>query len=111
MFYVDQITYDDFAKLDMRVAKILSVEPIPGKSKIVKGTIDLGNEKRDVIIGGAQYYKPEELVGRIVIALVNLEPRSIAGVESSAMLFAADSGEKPFWLTVTEDVPLGTKIK
>lgn len=105
------ITYDDFAKLDMRVAKIISVEEIPGKSKIVKGKIDLGGEMRELIIGGAQYYKPEELVGRTVIAIVNLEPRNIAGVESSAMLLAADSNDKPFWLTVTEDVPLGTGIK
>ena len=105
------ITYDDFAKLDMRVAKVLEVEKIPGKSKIVKGVIDLGDEKRDVIIGGAEYYQPEELIGRTVIALVNLEPRKIAGIESGAMLLAADLNDKPFWLTVSEDVTLGTKIK
>lgn len=105
------ITYDDFAKLDMRVAKVIGVEKIPGKSKIVKGVIDLGDEKRDVIIGGAEYYQPEELVGRTVIALVNLEPRKIGGIESSAMLLAADLNDKPFWLTVSEDVSLGTKIK
>ena len=105
------ITYDDFSKLDMRVAKVISVEKIPGKSKIVKGVIDLGDEKRDVIIGGAEYYQPEELIGKIVISLVNLEPRKIAGIESSAMLLAADLNDKPFWLTVNEDVPLGTRIK
>ena len=54
------ITYEDFAKLDMRVAKVIEVEKIPGKSKIVKGVIDLGDEKRNVIIGGAEYYQPEE---------------------------------------------------
>jgi len=105
------ITYDDFAKLDMRVAKVIGVEKIPGKSKIVKGVIDLGDEKRDIIIGGAEYYQPEELVGRTVIALVNLEPRKIGGIESGAMLLAADLNDKPFWLTVSEDVSLGTKIK
>ena len=105
------ITYDDFAKLDMRVAKVIEVEKIPGKSKIVKGVIDLGDEKRDVIIGGAEYYQPEELVGKIVITLVNLEPRKIGGIESGAMLLAADLNDKPFWLTVPEDVALGTKIK
>ena len=105
------ITYDDFSKLDMRVAKVISVEKIPGKSKIVKGVIDLGDEKRDVIIGGAEYYQPEELVGKTVISLINLEPRKIAGIESGAMLLAADLNDKPFWLTVTDDVPLGTKIK
>ncbi len=85
------ITYEDFAKLDMRVAKVIEVEKIPGKSKIVKGVIDLGDEKRNVIIGGAEYYQPEELVGRTVIALVNLEPRTIGGIESGAMLLAARS--------------------
>jgi tRNA-binding protein len=105
------LTYDDFAKLDMRVAKVIAAEKIPGKSKIVKGVIDLGDDKRDVIIGGAEYYKPEELVGKTVIALVNLEPRKIAGIESGAMLLAADLNDKPFWLTVSEDIPLGTKIK
>lgn len=105
------ITYDDFSKLEMKVAKVISVEKIPGKSKIVKGIIDLGDEKRDVIIGGAEYYQPEDLIGKIVISLVNLEPRKIAGIESGAMLLAADLNDKPFWLTVNEDVPLGTRIK
>jgi tRNA-binding protein len=106
-----QVTYDDFSKLDLRVAKIIQVEKIPGKSKIVKGVIDIGEEKRDVIIGGAEYYQPGELLNRMVIVIVNLEPRKIAGVESNAMLLAADLNDKPFWLTVSEDVPLGTKIK
>ena len=105
------ITYDDFAKLDIRIAKILGTEKIPGKSKIIKGIIDLGEEKRDVIIGGAEYYQPEDLVGKIVVVIANLEPRKIAGFESNAMLLAADVNDKPFWLTVSEDVPLGTKIK
>lgn len=106
-----QITYDDFSKLDLRVAKIIQVEKIPGKSKIVKGVIDLGEEKRDVIIGGAEYYSTEELVNRKVIVVANLESRKIAGIESNAMLLAADLNDKPFWLTVNEDVPLGTKIR
>ncbi|TLX82425.1 MAG: tRNA-binding protein [Thaumarchaeota archaeon] len=106
-----QLKYDDFAKLDLRLAKITQVEKIPGKSKIVKGVIDLGEEKREVIIGGAEYYKPEELIGRKVIVIANLEPRKIAGIESNAMLLAADLNDKPYWLTVNEDVPLGTKIR
>ena len=105
------ITYDDFVKLDLRTAKIVSAEKIPGKSKIIKGVIDLGQEKREVIIGGAEYYQPEELVGKTVVVIANLEPRKIAGLESNAMLLAADVNDKPFWLTVSEDVPLGTKIK
>ena len=105
------ITYDDFAKLDIRIAKITSTEKIPGKSRIIKGIIDLGQERREVIIGGAEYYQPEEMVGKTVVVIANLEPRKIAGFESNAMLLAADVNDKPFWLTVSEDVPLGTKIK
>ena len=104
-------TYDDFTKLDLRVAKIVATEPIPGKSRIIKGIIDLGNEKRDVIIGGAQYYQHEDIVGKTVIAIVNLQPKTLAGIESNAMLLAADVDDKPFWLTVVEDVPLGSPIK
>lgn len=105
------VTYDDFAKLDIRIAKIIAVEPIPGKTKIIKGSIDLGAETRDVIIGGAQYYNPEELVGKIVVVIANLEPKTLAGIQSNAMLLAADVDDKPFWLTVNEDVPLGSVIK
>ena len=106
-----EISYEDFTKLDLRVAKIESVEPIPGKSKIVKGIVDLGEETRVVIIGGAEFYQPEDLVGKTVIIVANLEPKKLAGIESNAMLLAADVNDKPYWLTVIEDVPLGTKIK
>lgn len=105
------IQYEDFAKLDIRVAKIVSTEKIPGKTKIIKGTIDLGGETRSLIIGGAQYFAPEDLVGKTVIAVTNLEPKVVGGVESNAMLLAADLNDKPYWLTVDESVPVGTKIK
>jgi len=104
------VSYEDFKKLDLRVAKIISVEKIPGKTKIVKGVVDLGSEKHDVIIGGAEFYQPEELVGRTVIVVANLEPKKLAGVESNAMLLAADVNNKPYWLTVTEEVEPGTRI-
>ena len=108
---MDRISYDDFSKLDLRVAKIVSTEKIPEKSRIIKGTISLGDEIRDVIIGGAQFYEPEELIGRTVIVVANLEPKKMAGVESNAMLLAADIDDKPYWLTVDDNVPGGTKIK
>mgnify|MGYP001385337896 CR=1 FL=1 len=108
---MSNVSYNDFAKLDIRVAKIISTESIPGKTRIIKGIIDIGSEQRNVIIGGAQYYKPEDLIGKIVIAIVNLEPKTMAGIESNAMLLAADVDDKPFWLTVNEDVPLGSPIK
>jgi tRNA-binding protein len=106
------VSYDDFAKLDIRVAKVVGTDPIEGKSRIIKGRIDLGNDdQRDVIIGGAQYYLPEDIVGKTVIVIANLEPKKMAGVESNAMLLAADVDDKPFWLTVNEDIPLGSPVK
>lgn len=105
------ISYEDFTKLDLRVAKIESIEAIPGKSRIVKGIVEIGSEKRSVIIGGAEFYQPEDLIGKIVIVVANLEPKKLAGIESNAMLLAADVNDKPYWLTVHEEVPTGTKIK
>jgi len=107
------VSYDDFARLDLRVAKIIAAEPIEGRSRIIKGRIDLGkDDQRDVIIGGAQYYQPKDIVGKTVIVIANLESKKMAGVESNAMLLAADVDNKPFWLTVSEDdVPLGSYVK
>lgn len=108
---MDEITYDDFKRLDLRVARIISTQPIPNKTRILKGMIDLGDEQRTVIIGGAQFYEPADLVGKTVIVVANLQPKTLAGVESNAMLLAADMDEKPFWLSVSDDVPPGTPIR
>ena len=108
---MDEISYEDFLKLDLLIAKIESTESIPGKTRIIKGVISLGDEKRDVIIGGANFYEPNELVDRLVVVVANLEPKKMAGVESNAMLLAADLDDKPFWLSVDSSVPPGTKIK
>ena len=108
---MDEISYDDFLKLDLRIAKIESTESITGKTRIIKGIISLGDEKRDVIIGGANFYEPNELVDRLVVVVANLEPKKMAGVESNAMLLAADLDDKPFWLSVDSSDPPGTKIK
>ena len=105
------ISYNDFSRLDLRVAKILVAEKIPGKSRILKGQIDLGSEKRDVIIGGAEFFEPNEMIGKTVIVVANLESKKLAGIESNAMLLAADVNDRPYWLTVSDDVPVGTKVK
>ena len=105
------ITYEDFKKLDLRVATISSIEKIPGKTRILKGQIDLGDETRDVIVGGADFFEPEELLNKTVIVVANLEPKKIANIESDCMLLAADVDGKPFWLTVDSKVPPGTVIK
>lgn len=108
---VESIAYGDFAKLDMRAARVVKAEPIRGRNRILKGRIDLGGgSEADVIIGGAQYFEPAEMVGRMVVAVVNLEPKRIAGIESCAMLLAADVDGRPFWLTAGDRVPPGSRI-
>ncbi|MCE2508592.1 MAG: tRNA-binding protein [Nitrosopumilaceae archaeon] len=107
---MEYVSYGDFARLQMRVARVVSAESIPGKTRIMRGVVDLGDQTRTVIIGGAQYYEPGEMVGRAVVVLANLEPRTVAGIRSEAMLLAADVDDKPFWLEVPDDVPSGSPI-
>jgi methionyl-tRNA synthetase len=86
---MDQITYDEFKKMDLRVAQILEAERVPGATKILKLKIDLGTEQRQMVAGVAETYAPEELVGKKLIVIVNLKPAVIRGIESQAMLLAA----------------------
>lgn len=105
------ISFDEFNKMDLRVVKVVNVELIPGKTKIYKGTIDIGGETRQIIIGGANYYPKEYFLGKLFVAIVNLEPKRIAGVESSGMLLAAvTDGDKPIWVKPEEDVPVGSRV-
>ena len=86
---MDQITYDEFRKMDLRVAQIIEAERVPGATKILKLKIDLGTEQRQMVAGVAETYTPEELVGKKLIVIVNLKPAVIRGIESQAMLLAA----------------------
>ena len=103
------VTYEQFKEMDIRVAKVLSAEPIPGRTRIMKGTVDLGSDTKQVIIGGAEHWTPDQMVGRTVIIVANLEPRTVAGIQSEAMLLAADVKGKPFWLSVEGPEP-GSRV-
>jgi len=87
----DEITYNDFTKLDLRVAKIISAEEIEGADKLLKITLDVGEEigERTVAAGIKEWYLAEDLVGKTVVYLANLEPRKLRGVISQGMLIAA----------------------
>jgi methionyl-tRNA synthetase len=89
------ITYDDFKKLELKVAKILSAEAVPGATKLLKLQIDLGTEQRQIVAGIALAYKPEELVGKSIVVVANLAPAVIRGVESNGMLLAATAKPHP----------------
>lgn len=104
------MNYDDFAKLDMRVAKILAAEKVEGTEKLLKMSIDIGGEIRTIVAGIAKAYVPESLVGKKIVVLTNLEPRTIRGIESKGMLLAAVEGETPVIIVPDKDVKEGTKV-
>jgi len=106
------VPMQDFDKMDLRVIKVVKTEKIPGATKILKLTVDIGgNNFRSMVTGGAEFYKPEYFEGKRFIALVNLEPKRISGVKSQGMLLAADLNGKPIWLTLDGDAPVGTKVR
>ncbi len=107
---MEYVTYNDFKRLDLRVGKVVKAERIKRLTKVMKALVDLGNEKRELIVGGAEFYEPEYFTNKTVIVVANLEPKKIAGMTSNGMLLAADVNGKPIWLTVAEDVPAGSKV-
>ena len=106
-----EITIDDFAKIDLRVAKILSAERVPKTDKLMKLQVQLGEEERTIVSGIAQYYTPEELVGRNVIVIKNLKPTKLRGIMSYGMLLAASDGEGNLVLADAPNIKSGSKVK
>ncbi len=104
------ISYDDFQKLDLRVAEVLDAWRVEGSEKLLKLKISLGEEELQILAGIAKFYEPEQLVGRQIIVVANLESRNIMGEESQGMLLAAGE-EEPILLMPDKEAPLGSKIK
>ncbi len=107
----DEITIDDFMKVDLRVAEVIQAEPVKKADKLLKLQLDLGFEKRQVISGIAQFYKPEELVGRKVICVTNLKPVKLRGELSQGMILAGSEDGKLALASVAEALPNGAKVK
>ena len=108
------IEIGDFAKVDMRVGEILTAERVPKSDKLLRFTVDLGEDApRQILAGIAEYYEPEKMIGRKVVVVANLKPRKLRGFESQGMILAASVGEegKPVVATFTEDVPNGARLK
>jgi methionyl-tRNA synthetase len=104
------VSYDEFQKLEMKVARVESVEKVDGTDKLYKMTVDTG-EKRTIVSGIADQYKPEELIGTDIVVLTNLDPRKIRGVESNGMLLAAeDSAGIVSLLVPVRKIAPGTKV-
>jgi len=106
------ISIDEFSRVDLRVGLVEVAERVPGSKKLLRLIIDLGAERRQVVAGLAQWYSPEDLVGRYVIVVTNLRPKRFMGLESQGMILAAGcgKGEKPVILTTLEPVKPGTKV-
>ena len=106
------ITYDDFSKLDIRSGKVLAAEKVAKTKKLMKLTIDTGIDTRTVVSGIAEYYEPEQVVGRTVSIIVNLQPKNLKGIDSHGMiLMASDTDGKLVFVSPTDDVANGSEIK
>lgn len=106
-----QIGIDDFAKVELRVGEIKACEPVKKAKKLLKLTIDDGRSQRTVASGIAQYYKPDELVGKKIILVANLKPAKLCGVESAGMILAADSEKNGVQVIFVDDMETGAKIR
>ena len=109
------VGFDTFAKSDFRAVKILECEAVPKSKKLLKFVLDDGERKNRVILSGIhEYYEPEELVGKTAIAIVNLPPRAMMGIESCGMLLSAiheEEGEEKLHLLMVDDhIPAGAKL-
>lgn len=105
-----QIQIDDFAKIDLRVAKVIACEKVNKSDKLLKLQLDIGIETRQVVSGIAKYYKPEDLIGKKVIMIANLKPAKLMGIESQGMILAASNGDKLVLATVDGNIPVGSKL-
>ncbi|MFW6133846.1 MAG: methionine--tRNA ligase subunit beta, partial [Planctomycetota bacterium] len=108
------IEFDDFTKLDLRVAKVLEVAEHPNADKLLVLKIDLGDKQRQIIAGLKGFYSPEALIGRQIVVVTNLQPRKMRGLESQGMLLAAVVGGRAMddvvVLTPEREVPPGTSV-
>lgn len=106
------LPYSDFQKLDLRIGKIEAVEEVEGLDKLYKLTVDLGEpEKRTLLAGLKETHKPDELLGKLIVVVANLEPREIKGIKSEGMLLAVDDQDKPVLLIPEGEAKPGSKVR
>ena len=117
------ISFDEFKKLDLRIGKIVAAERMEGSDKLLRLEVDLGSEtqpasegdevrlRRQLVAGVAEHYAPDALIGREIVVVANLEPKTLKGIESQGMLLAADDAGAPVLLSPERDVPPGSIVK
>ena len=106
-----KITIDEFAKVDLRVATITAAEPHPNADRLLVLKIDLGTEERQLVAGIRAHYSPEELIGKQIVVVTNLQPATLRGVESQGMLLAASDGEKVIVLSPEKPIAAGSQVR
>ena len=108
----NRITIDDFMKVELRTARVLTAEKVPNSRKLVKLSVDVGTEQRTLVAGIAEAYEPETLVGRTVVMVFNLKPAKLMGIESNGMVLAASpDGGKPTLAGFDQEIPPGTRVR
>jgi methionine--tRNA ligase beta chain len=107
---MEEITFEEFQKIELVTAEILKAEKVEGSEKLLKLEIDLGSEKRQIVAGIAKFYNPEELIGKEIIIVKNLKPRKIFGLESKGMLLAANKNGEPILLTTDKKAGKGVLV-
>jgi methionyl-tRNA synthetase len=107
---MDIISFQEFKRMDLRVGVILDATRVEGTDKLLKINVDIGSEQRQMVAGIAETYAPEDLIGKKLIVIVNLQPAVIRGVESQAMLLAAEIDGKAYIPFFVEDIPAGAKV-
>jgi len=103
------VSFEDFKKIDLRAAKIISAERIFESQRLVKLRVDLGGETRQIVAGIGEFYEPEGLIGREIVVVANLEPKTLMGIESQGMLLAANDN-KPVLIVPEKNVKPGSPV-
>ena len=105
------VSFSDFSKLDIRIGKVLSVEEHPNADRLYVLRVDIGEKEIQLVAGVKNYYSPEELIGKNIVVLANLEHKTLRGVESQGMLLAAQSQDTVSILSPDKEVPAGSKVR
>jgi len=105
------ISVEDFSKVELRTARVIRAEKVPGAARLLRLDVLMGDERRQIVAGIALHYDPAQLVDKTVVVVANLKPATIKGVESQGMLLAASKGERLRLITVDGDIASGANVK
>ena len=105
------INFQQFMEIDLRTAVVTAAARVPDTDKLLQLSVEVGGEERTLVAGVAEVYEPDELVGKHIVIVANLEPATIRGVRSEGMILAADVDGRPIVVTVDDDVPSGKRVR